>query len=436
MAGKFDGLRPPSVSVEPQPEIASQQEPKPGASQAKHSDLGGYGVTNEKTEAFANEFTKRLKSTGPSDAVGPIETIKTRGVERVGATSSTQPLGGYQVRPYRRADFISGFGKDLPSGMSCNSSIVKYRGQEKVLKDFCQRKEVQFATHTPEKNPRLNRKGQEVGQLYLKEDVKDVIQGPSHIICDVIAKGGQRSTVVVEETSDKGFRAWVKSEITKGNSIIILGTLQDVLPGEDLLEAVQAASAGETLDIRNNLSTFLLKSLRTLAKHGFIHTDIKLENMMYDKAKHSFKLIDTGTLRKLTKHPPKENARKFNESKKTAFGYTIPHPAINKSGGTAGFADDMFAAGVAIFDTDTVSQPHFRKLILPLRMPFISITREDAQNVLTVAKERSAKFGNPPALKIAIALMEKSLNYSNENPLIDREQYIQILNEIELQSKS
>jgi len=99
----------------------------------------------------------------------------------------------------------------------------------------------------------------------------------------------------------------------------------------------------------------LLDAIETMAEHGFVHGDLKLENAFFDPVTEKLKLIDTGSLAKVSKRVS-ERTNTLLDNKR---GYTPVYslPALEqKSTAQLGVEQDLFAVGALMLELSALCE--------------------------------------------------------------------------------
>jgi serine/threonine protein kinase len=91
----------------------------------------------------------------------------------------------------------------------------------------------------------------------------------------------------------------LKTARARGSVVSCVGQVMEKAPGENLGELIKTRSL--TADDHKAIARSMITTLKKLAERGFIHRDIKPDNLFYDRASGSVTFIDTGFLYKMPK---------------------------------------------------------------------------------------------------------------------------------------
>ena len=225
---------------------------------------------------------------------------------------------------------------------------ASFEGKEKVIKEFLNGKTFPIALDTTAPNhlndPKLLR-SPEVAAAFLKQYESDSVVMPTHFI--VREQDGAKTRELLVPLHDKEFRAWAKKQLTDhaddwNYSLEITGELQDVAPGEEVRSLVNSGGANEA-NLKKIAAGFL-DALAALGKRGFVHGDIKPQNAFFDQATGKLKLIDTGSLAKLSKNIDDRPNTAFSVLRGATPDFIVP----DKLNAPLGFAHDLYSTGVSI----------------------------------------------------------------------------------------
>ncbi len=248
----------------------------------------------------------------------------------------------------------------VPHGIEGEGGIgkaveVKVDGQRKIKKEFKEDREypLQLDVSATSGQAKLVRSS-ELTAAFLHPNEFEVIIAPSHFLVEETSGAG--STQYLVEVRDKEFRAWAKHRLTEhaddeDYELSIVGNLQDVAPGEELFTTFTKASP--TLDDTDakHLAGELLYAMAVLGERGFVHGDLKPENIYYDSASKKLKLIDTGGLSKISKEPGRVLTTAFLGRRGHTTIYSIPKVS---SYTPIGLEQDLFATGILLLEVDSV----------------------------------------------------------------------------------
>jgi serine/threonine protein kinase len=226
-------------------------------------------------------------------------------------------------------------------------------GKEKVLKEFNLSKNypIELDPSSPDSvmAPRLLR-SPEIASVFLRQSESEAVIVPSHFI--VREKNGSKTRELLVPQRDKEFRAWAKKQLADhihdwNYSLEIVGEVQDLAPGYEVGDLVSQGKLDE--HGLKQITAGFLDALDSLGKRGFVHRDIKPQNAFFDPSTGKLKLIDVGSLAKLSKN--------IDQRPNTAFsmfahaGVTLNYSLPAKLDAPNGFAQDLYAAGMSIVET-------------------------------------------------------------------------------------
>lgn len=145
------------------------------------------------------------------------------------------------------------------------------------------------------------------------------------------------------------FKAWARTRGLAAD-LVVEGVLMPLAPGKPLMTfkskgASEVATANVPKSQLGTLAEQGLNILKGLQSRGFIHGDIKPENMLYDAAQRQLQFIDTDDLQKISKQPGAELPNKAGSS---TFNYLHP---LARAGKPCGAGRDLFALGATLLET-------------------------------------------------------------------------------------
>jgi len=315
-------------------------------------------------------------------------------------------------------------------------------GKEKVIKEFLNGKTFPIKLDTTDPNhlndPKLLR-SPEVAAAFLKQSESDSVVVPSHFI--VREKVGTKTRELLVPLRDKEFRAWAKKQLTDhagewNYSLEITGELQDVAPGEEVRNLVN--SGGATAGNVKKIAAGFLDALAALGKRGFVHGDIKPQNAFFDPATGKLKLIDTGSLTKVSKKVEDRPDTAFSVLRGATLDFTLPD-SINAP---LGFAHDLYSTGISIiqvavgaeFDNaKRVKLDKFLSQVEDVRQDMWTsrITPEEGKQRVRDLIQQSLPLSGNPVEQVGVRALEVALTKGGKwDDLRGREQYGQIIAEL------
>jgi hypothetical protein len=250
----------------------------------------------------------------------------------------------------------------VPHGISSEGGLgkaveVEVDGQRKIQKGFKEDRKypLQLDVASAPGDAKLIRTP-ELTATFLHPNEFEMVIAPSHFLVEEKSAAG--STQYLVEVRDKEFRAWAKHRLTEhadddAYSLSIVGNLQDVAPGEELYTTFMKNNPTLEQTDAEQIAVELLYAMSVLGARGFVHGDLKPENIYYDSASKKLKLIDTGGLSKISKEPSRVLTTAFLGQRGHTPIYSIPTVS---SFAPIGLEQDLFATGILLLEVDSVRQ--------------------------------------------------------------------------------
>ena len=212
------------------------------------------------------------------------------------------------------------------------------------------------------RGPHINR-DKEVTAAFLKDDTNSVIQ-PKYFLVRV-KQGDQEQQLMIK--GGKEFKEWAKSQLWEPQTYDEdLGDYQPArqranAPEIKITGLVMPLAQGTTLDTAvvngvvnfSQTATSAMESLKQLARHGFVHGDIKPANLVSTTG-GDLKLIDTGSMAKITKEAVNRPLPLPSDSLDKSTRPTTPHfthPGHPPDFKKVGMEQDLFSMGVTLLET-------------------------------------------------------------------------------------
>lgn len=249
---------------------------------------------------------------------------------------------------------------------------------------------------------RLNRTN-EVTAAYLKSDKISNVCIPTDFLVH-ITRAGQSSYEMIP--AGQAFKKWALAELQSRPqpTIRIAGSIMPKAPGEELFDQIVTSQLKP-----DDLQAIAKKSLETLgqfANHGFVHGDIKPENMIYDTAGKQLTFIDTGGLAKISQKTQKlEKHTQFHGSRGVTKFYS--HPST-LAGNRVGHEQDFFSMGMTILQSSYIT----KKMGWSSLANSIEGWKKSADPAASLRANLRSRIGNPSAGSLedlALRLIEISL---------------------------
>ena len=193
--------------------------------------------------------------------------------------------------------------------------------------------------------PRLNRSN-EVTAAYLKSDKISNVCIPTDFLVHITRNGKSRFEMI---PAGQDFKKWALAELQTNPrpEIRIAGSIMPQASGTVLFKQIAPNKLNP-----DDLQAIAKKSLETFgqfANQGFVHGDIKPENMIYDPAGKQLTFIDMGGLAKISQKSQKlEKYTQFHSSRGVTSFYS--HPST-LAGEKVGHEQDFFSMGMTILLT-------------------------------------------------------------------------------------
>jgi len=197
--------------------------------------------------------------------------------------------------------------------------------------------------------PRLNRT-KEVTAAYLKSDKISNVCIPTDFLVH-ITRDGKSSYEMIRAGQD--FKKWALAELQTNPrpEIRIAGSIMPQASGTVLSKQIAPNKLKP-----DDLQAIAKKSLETFgqfANQGFVHGDIKPENMIYDPAGKQLTFIDMGGLAKISQKSQKlEKYTQFDSSRGVTSLYSHPSTLAGKK---VGHEQDFFSMGMTILLTSYIT---------------------------------------------------------------------------------
>lgn len=249
---------------------------------------------------------------------------------------------------------------------------------------------------------RLNRTN-EVTAAYLKSDKISNVCIPTDFLVH-ITRAGQSSYEMIP--AGQAFKKWALAELQSNPrpEIRIAGSIMPKAPGKELFDQIVTSQLKP-----DDLQAIAKKSLETLdqfANHGFVHGDIKPENMIYDTAGKQLTFIDTGGLAKISqKDKTLEKHTQFRSSRGVTKFYS--HPST-LAGNRVGHEQDFFSMGMTILQSSYIT----KKMGWSSLANSIEGWNKSADPAMSLRANLRSRIGNPSAGSLedlALRLIEISL---------------------------
>jgi len=237
------------------------------------------------------------------------------------------------------------FGEDaanLPAGTFGVTHEARIDGRaDHVFKELKNGVPVTLDQQNPAKLSRLNN---EVVSAFLKSDIPNVVK-PTHFTVQEVKSDGTQAHHTVP--GGKVFKNWAARHLAEGSTLHISGIVMPKAQG------VSGNAAWNELaqDDLAHIADQGLRTLDSMASHGFLHGDLKEDNAFYDPATKKLAFIDLGGMSKMSKHAAP------NQRGVIDFPYS-PGRVLPKVGqhATVGCEQDVFSLGSMLLRTSMESR--------------------------------------------------------------------------------
>jgi TPR repeat protein len=253
----------------------------------------------------------------------------------------------------------------------------------------------EVAISAPPAGPKLGREG--LGSvLRVRDDLAQVIAPTIVVVRETQANGTMGYHAVAGQRTLKD---WVRTQATN-SSFDVVGLLMPKAAGITPIEykkgtfepKLQVAAA----DLKD-MAGSALKALQGLASHGFIHGDIKPENLLWDDKTKTLQLIDNDNLQKVSKKVGAEVSKGIGVQTLT---YTNPVAWLprntSKDGeygdqAQMGLGRDLFAMGMVLLEASLLAKGQGEKANSIFNK--ITFSNKDAGDALDNMRVRMYKMG-------------------------------------------
>ncbi len=200
----------------------------------------------------------------------------------------------------------------------------------------------------PANKVKLARNG-EVTAAWMKNDIRNVVKPSVYMVKTTMP---DQKVAFHGVPSGKFLKVWAGEQLKLGAKLEITGMVMPQAKGTQLLSDAAINKTGNEFVLMNKMSDTQLKSvargglsaLKDMAAHGFIHGDVKPQNIIFDKSSGQFQLIDFSGLQKVSH----VNATSIGGPSTDA--YLLPKVS-DKNGAGIGFERDLFAFGASMLET-------------------------------------------------------------------------------------
>lgn len=347
---------------------------RPMAFESLNKKWGNSTRTLETKAALIAEFEKAGWDT--SDLKAYLDPVTTRG-DRIYANDILEILENASAKaetegPDFRFDAnetsnlwpeeITHLAPDLGAGTFGSVQKMKFNGEPMAVKTLGSKNFQPVILDPLQSTAHINR-DKEVTAAFLKAETNSVIQ-PKYFLVQV-KQGDQEQQLMVK--GGKEFKEWAKSQLWEPQTWDEdLGDYQAARPRPNAPEIkitglAMPLAQGTTLDRTvfndevkfSKTATSAMESLKQLARHGFVHGDIKPANLISTTG-GDLKLIDTGSMAKMSKKPVDLlNPRPSDSFDKSTRPYTphFSHPGHQPDFKKVGMEQDLFSMGVTLLET-------------------------------------------------------------------------------------
>jgi hypothetical protein len=274
----------------------------------------------------------------------------------------------------------------LGSGAYGTVQRLKFNGEPMALKTLAGTNLPPTVSLDPQQTTPHIKRDIEVTAAFLKAQTSSVIQ-PKYFMVKVTPKNGEAEHLMVK--GGKDFKEWSKAQLwdsetgrpnANAPTIQITGLAMPLAEGQTLISTIQ----NKPVDFKQTAES-AMNSLAQLARNGFVHGDIKPENL-FVKNDGTLRLIDTGSMVKITKRAGEQLIALpdavFDKTKRAHTSH-FTHPGHSPDFKTVGMEQDLFSMGVTLLETKLLN------IAKTLRPDDAQEFFEAADEILTAIKEEN-----------------------------------------------
>jgi hypothetical protein len=194
--------------------------------------------------------------------------------------------------------------------------------------------------------------------IRVKDDQPQVIKPALVVVREGLANGGERYHAVAGQRTLKD---WARTQASTSRFDVV-GLLMPKAAGTNPIEYPQGEGAKlhvSTEDLKG-MAGSALQLLQGLARHGFIHGDIKPENLIWDPETKTLQLIDNDNLQKVSKNKQAEVAKGvgvqtviYTNPVAWADNYSDEEPGDKAR---LGLGRDLFAVGMVLLEASLLAK--------------------------------------------------------------------------------
>ncbi len=142
-------------------------------------------------------------------------------------------------------------------------------------------------------------------------------------------------------------KQWAKTQKLK-STFAVTGVLMPKASGK---QPVDGRRSNVALSDLKPMAQSALSLLKGLAGHGFIHGDIKSENLFWDSSSKTLSVIDTDGLQKVSEDDGSTVAKKLH-----SYTRDFLNPVAYRSGARLGIGRDLFAIGATLLEVSLTAR--------------------------------------------------------------------------------
>ena len=249
-----------------------------------------------------------------------------------------------------------------------------------------------------------------IGNVARVKDLPQVITPSVLVVREGLSDGTERFHAVA---GHKTLKDWAKVQ-NKGSTFEVVGLLMPKAAGKPPFEysskMLNKDDDGPSLQVKVNVARSDLKPLaesamtllKGMAQHGFIHGDIKHENLIWDAETKKLQLIDNDDLKKVSKNPGSQVPKGLGAATSTYLNPIAQRrldPKVQDTQARTGLGRDLYAMGLVLLEASVMAQAN---------------TKDEIQNAMSLVDSISMR-----KLKDFQILLKKGIA-SQSDPIFER----------------
>ncbi len=160
-----------------------------------------------------------------------------------------------------------------------------------------------------------------------------------------------------------GLKAWWAQQQKGDSALLVVGLVMPKAAGVQPMVYPSSPYVGSSAKVQVDpadlkpMARSGLKALQDFSNHGFIHGDIKPENLIWDTQSKTLRVIDLDGMRKFSKKPGAEIPRDIG-----LLTEAYRHPLHQSGNAVVGVGQDLFAFGLTLLETATYAGGDSKKI--------------------------------------------------------------------------